>query len=103
MRQMTALFLFGFRLGSNRAQAAAMFERGATQGEIEAATGYTQYNTFSGKNYKSILSHVAPEYEILLGLVLGIFLAEQLLHYYCDRSLFRFRDPRVRRAVAPLL
>jgi hypothetical protein len=64
---------------------------------------YTQYNTFSGENYKSILSHVAPEYEVLLGLVLGLFLAEQLLHYYCDRSLFRFRDPSVRRAVAPLL
>jgi hypothetical protein len=39
----------------------------------------------------------------VIGLVLGAFLAEQLLHYYCDRCLFRFRDPDVRRAVAPLL
>ena len=30
-------------------------------------------------------------------------LAEQLLHYYCDRCLFRFRDAGVRRKVAPLL
>ncbi len=36
---------FGFRIGSNRAKAAAMFKRGASQAEIEAATGYTQYNT----------------------------------------------------------
>ena len=34
---------------------------------------------------------------------MGFFLAEQLLHYYCDRRLFRFRDEGVRRAVAPLL
>lgn len=61
------------------------------------------YDSFAGNDYKATLSQVRPEHEILLGLVLGLFLAEQLLHYYCDRSLFRFRDPNVRSAVAPLL
>ena len=64
---------------------------------------YGRYDTFSGGSYKSILNAVPPGYEISLGLVLGFFLASQLLHYYCDRSLFRFRDPSVRSAVAPLL
>jgi len=65
--------------------------------------GFGKYSSFTGKNYKSILNQVLPEHELMLGIVLGLFLAEQLLHYYCDRSLFRFRDPNVRSAVAPLL
>jgi hypothetical protein len=60
-------------------------------------------NAFSGGGYKQVLSSVWPHMRGVLGLILGAFLAEQLLHYYCDRCLFRFRDPDVRRAVAPLL
>jgi hypothetical protein len=58
-------------------------------------------SVFSGGRYKEILAAVGPDLSLLLGLLLGYFLAEQLLHYYCDRCLFRFRDPAVRRAVAP--
>ena len=64
---------------------------------------YNDFSLFSGANYKAILSAVAPEWAGVVGLIMGAFLAEQLLHYYCDRCLFRFRDPDVRRAVAPLL
>jgi hypothetical protein len=35
---------FGFNLGTKRALAAQLYERGATQSEIIAATGITQYN-----------------------------------------------------------
>ncbi len=91
-------------LGRLRALSKHVFSLG---GIVAAALllhfSFGQYNSFAGKHYKSILSQVRPEHEILLGLVLGLFLAEQLLHYYCDRSLFRFRDPNVRGAVAPLL
>jgi hypothetical protein len=61
------------------------------------------YSVFSGGDYKEVLAAVTPDWTGVIGLVLGAFLAEQLLHYYCDRCLFRFRDADVRRAVAPLL
>jgi hypothetical protein len=64
---------------------------------------FGSFNAFSGGGYKQVLSSVWPHMRGVLGLILGAFLAEQLLHYYCDRCLFRFRDPDVRRAVAPLL
>ncbi|RWD01430.1 MAG: hypothetical protein EOS58_25490 [Mesorhizobium sp.] len=35
---------FGFRIGSKRSKAASLYERGATQAELVAATGTTQYN-----------------------------------------------------------
>ena len=35
---------FGFRLGTKRARAALLYERGATQAEIKAAIGYPHYN-----------------------------------------------------------
>jgi hypothetical protein len=73
----------------------------AVAGAFYAAFG--SYNVFSGGRYKEVLSAVAPGWSSVVGLILGAFLAEQLLHYYCDRCLFRFRDPDVRRAVAPLL
>jgi hypothetical protein len=60
-------------------------------------------SVFSSADYKETLTGVSPEYSLLLGFLLGFFLAEQLLHYYCDRCLFRFRDPAVRRAVAALV
>jgi hypothetical protein len=61
------------------------------------------YSVFSGGDYRQVLSAVPPGWTGVIGLVIGAYLAEQLLHYYCDRCLFRFRDPDVRRAVAPLL
>jgi hypothetical protein len=73
----------------------------AVAGAFYAAFG--SYNLFSGGQYKEVLSAIAPGWSSVVGLILGAFLAEQLLHYYCDRCLFRFRDPDVRRAVAPLL
>jgi hypothetical protein len=66
---------------------------------------YTNYGLFNtdGFRYKQLLAEIGPAQTLTIGLVLGFFLAEQLLHYYCDRCLFRFRDAGVRRAVAPLL
>ena len=64
---------------------------------------FGRYNAFSGGGYKVTLGTVWPDWRGVLGLILGVFLAEQLLHYYCDRCLFRFRDADVRRAIAPLL
>ncbi|MCH2171991.1 hypothetical protein MK489_14490 [Myxococcota bacterium] len=64
---------------------------------------FFMFNKFSGGDYKEILGQVPPQFALIVGLVLGVFLAEQLLHYYCDRCLFRFRDPAVRKRVSPLL
>jgi len=64
---------------------------------------FGKYALFSGEEYQRVLSVVWPDWRGVVGLIMGAFLAEQLLHYYCDRCLFRFRDPDVRRAVAPLL
>jgi hypothetical protein len=65
-------------------------------------TDYGLFNT-SGFQYKRLLAQIAPGQTLVIGLAMGFFLTEQLLHYYCDRRLFRFRDEGVRRAVAPLL
>lgn len=64
-----------------------------------------QYLLFStdGFRYKEILAAIPPEQTLVVGLVLGYFLAEQLIHYYADRRLFRFRDPGLRQKVGPLL
>ena len=35
---------YGLRLGTKRAQAAAMFETGCTMADVRKATGHTQYN-----------------------------------------------------------
>ena len=63
---------------------------------------YGLFNTI-GFQYKRLLAQIGPGQTLAIGLAMGFFLAEQLLHYYCDRRLFRFRDEGVRRAVAPLL
>jgi len=63
---------------------------------------YLLFNT-DGFRYKQLLASITPEETLVVGLVLGFFLGEQLLHYYCDRCLFRFRNPGVRKQVAPLL
>jgi hypothetical protein len=67
-----------------------------------AHTDYGLFNT-DGFQYKKILAGITPGQRLAIGLVLGFYLAEQLVHYYCDRRLFRFRDPRVRAMVAPLV
>jgi len=61
------------------------------------------FSSGRGRHYKQILSAVPSEWAGAVGIIMGAFLAEQLVHYYCDRCLFRFRDLDVRRAVAPLL
>lgn len=66
---------------------------------------HQEYMLFNldGYRYKEVLASITPEQTLLIGLLLGFFLGEQLLHYYCDRCLFRFRNPGVRRAVGPFL
>jgi len=79
---------------------------GAISGAVWLLTyPYTDYGLFNsdGFRYKHLLAQIGPTQTLGIGLVLGFFLTEQLLHYYCDRCLFRFRDEGVRRAVAPLL
>jgi hypothetical protein len=61
------------------------------------------FAVFSGREYKQILATFTPDQGLFIGLVLGAFLAEQLLHYYCDRSLFRMRAPEIRKTIGPLL
>jgi hypothetical protein len=70
-----------------------------------ATYSYTEYGLFNtdGFAYKKILAGIGPAQRVVIGLVLGFYLTEQLVHYYCDRRLFRFRDPGVRARVAPLL
>jgi hypothetical protein len=70
----------------------------ATQAHQE----YALFNT-AGFRYKALLDAIPPAQTLVIGAVLGFFLAEQLVHYWCDRCLFRLRDPAVRRTVAPLL
>src|SRR5262245_2901197 len=79
---------------------------GAISGLVWLVTyPYTSYGLFNtdGFRYKQLLAQIAPAQTLVIGVVMGFFLSEQLLHYYCDRCLFRFRDEGVRRAVAPLL
>ena len=68
-----------------------------------AFSEYSAFSLFSCVQYKEILAIAVPQSARIVGLLLGAILAEQLLHYYCDRCLFRFRDPGVRKAVAPLI
>jgi hypothetical protein len=79
---------------------------GAVTGAVMILTrpyhDYLLFNT-DGFRYKAILAAITPDQAPLIGLVLGFFLGEQILHYYCDRRLFRFRQASVRRKVAPFL
>lgn len=75
---------------------------------IAVVVGFLTYphdllNLFSREDYRTTLSRIPSDKRGWVGLLLGFFLAEQLVHYYCDRVLFRFRDPFIRRTVAPLL
>lgn len=72
---------------------------------LAATEPFKDYLLFSvdGFRYKELLAAITPGQTLVLGIALGFFLAEQLVHYYCDRCLFRFRNPDVRRRVGPLL
>jgi hypothetical protein len=79
---------------------------GAIVGAVLLVTApYLDYVLFNTAEYayKARLASIEPASEWLLGLALSFFLGDQLLHYYCDRCLFRFRDPGVRRKVGPLV
>jgi hypothetical protein len=88
----------------------ALLRHGAVLGGI---TGFvwlltyhhSKYGLFNMDSfrYKHVLAGLTPEQGLVVGCFLGFYLAEQLLHYYCDRRLFRMRDPGIRRSVAPLL
>ncbi len=66
---------------------------------------YAQYGLFDTGSfeYKKILAGIPDAERGLIGFVMGLFLAEQLVHYYCDRRLFRMRDPGIRKTVGALL
>jgi hypothetical protein len=90
------------RLAVLRHAAVLLFIGGLVYLATERHKDYLLFNT-DGFRYKELLSAIAPGQALVVGLVLGFFLGEQLLHYWCDRCLFRFRNPGVRRRVAPLL
>ena len=96
------------RQGSSRAKSLGQHALliGSITGAVWLLTySFTDYGLFNtmGFQYKRLLAQIGPGQVLAIGLAMGFFLAEQLLHYYCDRRLFRFRDEGVRRAVAPLL
>ncbi|MEZ4316655.1 MAG: hypothetical protein R3F61_04105 [Myxococcota bacterium] len=50
-------------------------------------------------DYTGIVGHLGLGASLVLGYALG----EQMVHYYCDRALFSFKDAYVRQNVGPLL
>ena len=79
---------------------------GAITGVVWLIFGkWGRYNLFNTDRlaYKDVLAAIPPELAPWIGVLFGCFLCEQLLHYYCDACLFRFRDAGVRRVVAPLV
>jgi hypothetical protein len=69
---------------------------------IEA--NWFRFELFRSPEYRNVLHEIGQSSDaLLIGFMLGFLLGEQLLHYYCDRCMFRFRDPAVRAKVAPLL
>jgi hypothetical protein len=50
-----------------------------------------------------ILRTLEPNMFTIIGLFYGFILGEQLVHYYCDRQLFRFKNEDVRKIVSPHL
>jgi hypothetical protein len=85
-----------------RHAAVLLFIAGLVYVATQRHAQYLLFNT-DGFRYKQLLAAITPEQTMVVGLVLGFFLGEQLVHYYCDRCLFRLRNPGVRRQVAPLL
>jgi len=58
-----------------------------------------EFELFANTSFRD---HVGRS-SVWMGLVVGYVLGEQMVHYYCDRCLFRFKDPYVRTHVGPLL
>ena len=54
---------------------------------------YGVLSMFTGGHYKSLLAHEFTLNLYLVGFLYSYFLGEQLLHYYADRVLYRFRNP----------
>lgn len=52
---------------------------------------------------REMLRTLSPDRFLFVGLYFGFGLGEQLVHYYCDRCLFRFKNRQVRALVAPHL
>jgi len=58
---------YGLRLGSKRATAATMFERGCTMADVRKATGHTQYNflkKLAGAGHRVVRDGTAIELEV---------------------------------------
>lgn len=94
--------------GGARSRTHAALRHAALLFGIALVVGFLTYphdllNLFSREDYRSTLSRIPGDKRAWAGLLFGFFLAEQLVHYYCDRVLFRFRDPFMRKTVAPLL
>jgi p-aminobenzoyl-glutamate transporter AbgT len=90
--------------------AAAVLRHVLTLGAIAVVVlffmiAYAQYGLFDTGNfeYKELLAGIPDAERSLIGFVMGLFLAEQLVHYYCDRCLFRMRDSGIRKTVGALL
>jgi hypothetical protein len=64
---------------------------------------YYAYNVFSAVTFRSTLANATQGHALILSVMLGYFLGEQVLHYYCDRQLFRFRDEGIRKTIGPLV
>ncbi len=58
---------------------------------------YGVLSMFDGGHYKSLLAHEFNLNLYLVGFLYSYFLGEQLLHYYADRVLYRFRNPAQRK------
>lgn len=58
---------------------------------------YGVLSMFNGGNYKTLLAHEFNLNLYLVGFLYSYFLGEQLLHYYADRVLYRFRNPAQRK------
>ena len=67
---------------------------------------YGNQSILSGLDYlgvRAVLHQIKPEATLIAGIFFGYSLAEQLVHYWCDRCLYRFQDEKTRARVAPLL
>jgi hypothetical protein len=79
---------------------------GAVIGSVWAmTTRYTHFHILSmeTERYPAFLESLTQTKWWFAGIFMGYFLGEQLVHYYCDRCLFRFKDPETRKAVLPFL
>ncbi len=61
--------------------------------------GLKEFDVITDGNFRDYVGRS----NLFAGLVIGYVLGEQMVHYYCDAALFRFKDPFVRQNVGPLL